>query len=220
MQRFALIRPKRYASGNQINILGVDIGGSLLGALPGVMLWALKEIFVPDILDRHKQRRAAELQHTLEQRAYEREDAPVRARIISAACDLLRSFQRVFARGAFSLKEWQTLHDKLYQMVDCDTGARALGQHYVQMMEVLNYDQLGINVQASIESGGPLTSKYLQAQHDAQFTRNVATTSLRFVPILDALTADVSIDALSRSAHTALALADQTLSRLPDGYDS
>ena len=43
-------------------------------------------------------------------------------------------------------------------MVDCDTGARALGQHnYAQMMEVLNYDQLGINVQASIESGGPLT---------------------------------------------------------------
>jgi hypothetical protein len=184
----------------------VDLGGALLGA--------------PDILDRQKQRRAAELQHATERRAYEREDAPVRALIISASLDLLQSFRRVFVRGAFSLEEWQGLHNKLYQMVDCEKGARALGERYLQMMEVLNYDQLGINVQASIESGGPLTSKYLQVQHDAQFTQSVATTLLRFAPILDALTADGSIDGLSRSAHTALALADQTLSRLPDAYDS
>jgi hypothetical protein len=198
----------------------VDLDSALLGAIGTAVLWAGKEIFIPDFLDRHKQRRAAELQRAAEQRAYDREDAPVRARIVSAILELLRFLQRALLHRAISLAEWQILHNKLHELVDCDSGSRALGETYLPLMELVNFNRLGINVQASIEARGETHFPSLQAQYDAQFTLNIATKLLRFLPILDSLGVNTSNDDFSKIAVDALASAKQTISQMTIRDDS
>jgi len=200
----------------------VDLLGGLGGGAVVIVVWVLKELYAPDFLDRRKQERANRQALEAERRAFEREDAPVRARIISAARDLLQALRRVFIRGQFSLAEWQSWHDKLYNLVESNSGARALGSGlYLDMVEALNYDQLSINVQVSVESSAPpaasseAATDYRRRQHDAQLTQNVGTACLKFVPILVALGVDDADKTFGTMAWRAIELAERELQEPP-----
>ncbi len=201
----------------------MDVLSALGGGAVVVVAWALKELYAPDLLDRRRQERANRLALEAEQRAFEREDEPVRARIISAARDLLQALRRVFIRGQFSLAEWQGWHDRLYGLVESDSGARALGSGlYLEMVEALNYDQLSINVQVSVESAQltpPAASSkaaaYHRRQHDAQLTQNVGSACLKFVPILVALGVDDADKTFGAAARQAIERAERDLQEPP-----
>jgi hypothetical protein len=195
------------------------------GVVGSVCAILARDLAIPWLLDRVRANRdrAAELER--EQRAQDREDAPIRERIVQKIRNLLRAFQRVFIRGSFSLEEWQGWHNQIYELVDSDTGARALGALYRDAMEALNYDQLSINIQIDTErkragltparDAAPSMSAYLRRQHDAYLTQNVGAATLRFVQVLIALGEENADNEFGDMAREAVALAEATILEAP-----
>lgn len=196
------------------------------GAVGTVLAILSRDLAIPWLLDkvRAKRDRVAELER--EQRAHDREDAPIRERIVQKVRSLLRAFQRVFIRGSFTLEEWQAWHNQIYELVDSDSGARALGALYRDAMEALNYDQLWINVQSEAERKEPAQATpgrettpgmraYLRRQHDASLTQNVGAASLRFVQVLVALGEENADEEFGDMARQAVALAEATILEAP-----
>ena len=188
-------------------------GALATGAISGGLALLLRDFAIPWLLEKVKagRERASELER--EGRAHDREDEPVRQRVVEKVRALLRGFKRVFVRGSFTLEEWQTRHNQIYELVDSDSGARALGSHYRDAMEALNYDQLWINVQADAartglertrRDGHVVVTTYVQRRHDAHLTQIVSAVTHRFVDLLMALgeqDADAEFGDIARRAE-------------------
>ena len=118
------------------------ITGTIIGFLGALVLWFLKELFFPDLLDWRRQAREAKRQHQAELRTIHREESPVRQRIAAALRTECEALYRVFIHGEFSIAEWQAWHDALKVLVESDAGAKALGEKYISFVDALKYDQL------------------------------------------------------------------------------
>lgn len=110
------------------------------GAAVPASLWILKELFVPDLLDRRKQERQAQSELRKEQRAYAREDEPVRQRILAAIKAEAEITSGAISRRTFwNVEFWNGLRTELAALND-EKAARALGDDYQLFVRHLRTD--------------------------------------------------------------------------------
>jgi hypothetical protein len=118
----------------------------------------------------------------------------VRRRIAAAAKAEANALRRRLIRGAFTIEEWQVLHNSLGDLVDTTEGAQALGERYQQFMDYLDYDQRSINVQRRHETSWaepkdctPRRAAYESGVHEAHTTKNIAQVLVHLAPLLEAV---------------------------------
>jgi len=121
------------------------------GALAIALLWVLQRIFIPDLLDWHKQERRARHERDARAETYMREDEPIRRRICAAMIAELEGLQRMI-NGSFPIDEWQRLHDELARQVATSDAARALSDLYQSMDAAVRHDQFSIGFRAREEA--------------------------------------------------------------------
>lgn len=192
----------------------------VLSFLAGAGAMTFMHYFFPDLLARRTHERTEQARIAAEQREEDRRNAPVRAQIAAMIRDEVRSLQRVFIHGSFTLEEWQQLHAHLVGFQN-DDGARALGNHYQTFVDAVTHDQLCINIQtdrttAWLEAANPESApaKREGQQRDALTQQNVASSVLSFVTVMHAL----GLEDAARTEHSALQaqeLASYTLSLPP-----
>lgn len=164
-----------------------------LGAVVVAAPWALKELFVPDLLDRWRQGRTEKVTIGAEQRANEREDAPVRERIIAVVLAELKLLQRIFLNGTFTIEEWQDHHERVASLVDAEDAARSLGKLYQPMVQAVAHDKFSIGIQRrQLENYPPINPNAPNAADEIRFRNaetihNAADAAIRYTKVLATL---------------------------------
>jgi hypothetical protein len=195
-----------------------------LGLIVPVLLWGAKEIFVPDLLDRRRQERAAALHLETEARAQEREDRPVRERTgvaVVSLCDAL--YRGAYTRGEFTLEEWQHWHEQLATLIESTEGVRALGADYRAFASALKHDALCLNIQRGREkewaereaARGGKAPQYEIQQHYAFFEQNASSVLFSWVEPLSAIDFSEQGNKYEAAAMEHTQLAAAKLSQLP-----